>query len=125
MNQIVLDAGFLIAIERRSQQAYLVAEELYGAHLVAHIPAGVLAQVWRGSPKQQVIARLVKSRAVRIHALTEDIARRVGVLLANSGTRDVIDGHVALLAADLSARVFTSDPDDIAKLNPDLTLITI
>ncbi len=36
----------------------------------------------------------------------------MGLLLAKSGTSDVIDAHVALLARRLQATVLTSDPDD-------------
>jgi hypothetical protein len=40
---------------------------------------------------------------------------RIGELLAVTGTDDVIDGHVALLA-DATDRIVTSDPDDLARL---------
>ncbi|WP_116243989.1 PIN domain-containing protein [Nocardiopsis sp. FIRDI 009] len=125
MKHIVLDAGFLIALERRDPRAYQVQELLYEARAVAHVSVGVLAQVWRGDPRQQVIARLLEFKGVLAHPLDPGSARRIGVLLARSGTSDVVDGHVALLAAELNARVFTSDPDDIGKLDPTLTIVRI
>lgn len=125
MRPNVLDSGFLIALERRTPKAIAIAEELQKARVVAHVPAGVYAQVWRGSPKQQVIARLVKTNTVRVHDMTAGVASRVGVLIGNSGTSDVVDGHVALLATDLNARVLTSDPGDLAKIDSSLTLVTV
>jgi predicted DNA-binding protein (UPF0278 family) len=40
----------------------------------------------------------------------------VGKLLARSGTSDVVDGFVALTAAQMRAAVITSDPDGIRHL---------
>jgi predicted nucleic acid-binding protein len=40
----------------------------------------------------------------------------VGQLLASSGTVDVVDGLVALTAANSLATVVTSDPEDIIRL---------
>ena len=40
----------------------------------------------------------------------------VGELLAASGTADVIDAFVALLAARERASIVSSDPDDIGRL---------
>jgi hypothetical protein len=42
--------------------------------------------------------------------------RRVGALAAAArGARDVVDGHVAVIALDRDAVVLTSDPEDIAR----------
>jgi hypothetical protein len=122
---VVLDAGALIALERRDRRMVTIADELAMNRLTAHLPAGVLAQVWRGSPRQQPLARLVRHGAVRVEPLSEEVALRVGRLLAAAGTSDVVDGHVALLARGLRATVITSDPEDLHKLDPELELITI
>jgi hypothetical protein len=49
----------------------------------------------------------------------------LGLLLAKSGTSDVVDAHVALLARRLHATVVTSDPDDLTALDPILTVVTV
>lgn len=41
-------------------------------------------------------------------------ARRIGIAASTSVSRDVVDGHVAMLALELNAIVLTSDPADIA-----------
>jgi predicted nucleic acid-binding protein len=121
----VLDAGALIALERRDRRALALLHELCQARLVAHVPTTVVAQVWRGSPRQHAIVRLLKAEALRVHAFTEALAYRVGVLLAASRTSDVVDAHVALLGRALNARVVTSDPDDLRGLVPDLDVAPI
>ena len=49
-------------------------------------------------------------------ALDLEASRRIGVLAAAApGARDVVDGHVAIMALDRDAVVLTSDPEDIAR----------
>jgi len=125
MTPVVLDAGALIALERRDQRMLALADELLQSRAVAHLPAGVLAQVWRGSARQHALARLVKASLLHVDALTEAVAYRIGRLLAATGTHDVVDGHVALLARQLQAIVLTADVDDLAVLDPSLRLVRI
>jgi predicted nucleic acid-binding protein len=122
VSTVVLDAGALVALEKRTVKAVALLAELVAHRQAAHVPAGVVAQVWRGTSRQHAIARLLRTRAVRVAPLSEDIALRVGVLLGTTHTRDVVDGHVALLARALGATVVTSDPDDIGRLDPTLRL---
>lgn len=122
---VVLDAGALIALERRDRRMMALLAQLVSARASAHVPAGVLAQVWRGSPRQHALVRLLATEAVRVHSLTKAMAYRVGLLLAASGTTDVVDAHVALLGRSLAARILTSDPDDLARLDPKLELVTL
>jgi predicted nucleic acid-binding protein len=122
MTSAVLDAGALIALERRDVRMLALADELLAHRSVGYIPAGVIAQVWRGSPRQHPIVRLLAAQAMRVDAMTEETALRVGMLLAASSTSDVVDGHVALLARRLNAPVITSDPEDIAVLDGSLRI---
>jgi hypothetical protein len=118
---LVLDAGALIAIERgdrRLLRALEVADEV-------HVPAGVLAQVWRDPRRQARLARLVGTDGTSIHPLTGDAARTVGLLCGRARTSDVIDASVVVLARELNASVVTSDLDDLARLAPDLRITTI
>ncbi len=125
MRPEALDAGALIVLEKRNRRMLALLEALVHGRSAAHVPAGVLAQVWRGTSKQHPIARLVKTRAARVHPLTERLAYSVGSLLAASKTTDVVDAHVALLARSLGASVITSDPNDLARLDPRLRSIEI
>jgi hypothetical protein len=99
-----------------------LADELYRARCVGYVPAGVVAQTWRGSARQHATMRLLRAGAVHVDPLSEDVAYRLGLLLAKSGTSDVVDAHVALLARRLRASVVTSDPAGLAVLDPSLIL---
>lgn len=52
--------------------------------------------------------------------LDETAARGIGVLLAQSGTSDIVDAQVALAGLAHRGTVLTSDPDDIAALGADV-----
>jgi hypothetical protein len=125
MTVVVLDAGAIIALERRDTRMLALADELHGARRIGYVPAGVVAQTWRGSPRQHATVRLLRAGAIRVDPLSEDVAYSLGLLLARSGTSDVVDAHVALLARRLQAIVLTSDPDDLRALDGTLTLVTV
>jgi hypothetical protein len=74
----------------------------------------VVAQVWRGgSGKQALVARLLAS--VEVIPVDDHLGRRAGVLLARSGTSDVVDASVICLAQD-GDDILTSDPADLLDL---------
>ena len=125
MKPVVLDTGALIALERRDHRALALFEEIVAGRAVAHVPAGVLAQVWRGSARQHAIGRLLRAEALRVHPLSESVAYRVGLLLGASHTADVVDAHCALLGRALSGIVVTSDPEDLRRLDPSVELVTL
>ncbi len=100
-------------------------DEVVRSRVAAHVPAGVVAQVWRGSPRQHPITLLLRADALQVHALDERVAYRIGLLLGASGTVDVVDAHVAMLGRSLGALVVTSDPDDLRRLDPDLQIVTL
>ena len=72
-----------------------------------------MGQVWRGGSRQAILAMLLPT--LRIVPLDELLGRRVGTLLARTGTSDVVDAAVVLLATD-GDWILTSDPDDLAPL---------
>lgn len=75
---------------------------------------GVIAQVWRGGiGRQATLARAL--HAVETVPLDEELGRRAGVLLAQSGLTDAIDAALAAMASH-SDQIVTSDPDDLAAL---------
>jgi len=122
---IVLDSGFLIALERRNQKALAVVDAIEQQQIPTFVPAGVLAQVWRDSPRQHAISKLIKSQTVKVVPFDEFTALKVGKLLADSGTSDLVDAHVAILAQKMNAIVYTSDIGDISALIPALELVRI
>ncbi len=47
------------------------------------------------------------------------------MLCGRSGARDIVDGHIALLAASLNGVVVTSDPADITRFGDSIAVETI
>ena len=125
MTTVVLDSGAMIALELRDTRMLALADELHRARGIGYVPAGVVAQTWRGSARQHAMVRLLRAGTVHVDPLSDDVAFRLGLLLAKSGTSDVVDAHVALLARRLRAIVVTSDPDDLTALDPALPLVTV
>lgn len=110
---LVLDSGALIALERneRSMWVRLKAAELAGELPVTH--GGVVGQVWRGGPRQARLARAL--RGVDVRPLDRTFGRAAGELLAKTGSADVIDAGVVLLATD-GDDVITLDRSDFEEL---------
>jgi hypothetical protein len=77
------------------------------------VSSAVVGQVWRDGRKQANLARVLAG--VGIEALGKDDGRRIGELLAVAAATDVVDAHVALMAAHADL-VLTSDPGDIRRL---------
>jgi hypothetical protein len=120
---VVLDAGALIAFERNDRKVRTLIELAMTHGRTLHVPAGVVARVWRDGARQVRLARLLGSGLLDVHALDRDEAQAVGVLCGRSGTHDVVDASVALLARRLRAVVVTSDPDDLRRLDPLVSLV--
>ena len=125
MTGVILDAGALMALERGDPRLTALALVVVRDRIPTLVPAGVLAQVWRGSARQHGVARLLATGAVRVDALDETTAKAVGVLLATSGTSDVVDGHVALLGRRTHGTVYTSDAADIHRIDPTVQTVAI
>lgn len=121
MSGVVFDTGALIALDRGVREvAVLVAEARSGNDTIT-VPAGCVAQAWRAPAKQARLAGFLRLPNVDVAPLDAAVARRVGLLLAGTGTRDVIDAHVALVAHRLGQVVLTSDPADIVRVAPSVT----
>ena len=68
-----------------------------------------------GGRRQARIAKLIGSGVVAVQALDQDEAQAVGALCGHSGSPDVVDASVALLARRRQAKVVTSDPEDLRR----------
>jgi hypothetical protein len=111
---LLLDAGALIAVERRARwlMALIEHERREGKPPITH--AGVIGQVWRGGQGRQApLAMLIPGLDVR--PLDLALALRAGLLLGRARSHDIVDAGLVLLADD-GDRIVTSDPNDIARL---------
>jgi len=122
---LVLDAGALIALEREHRPALLLVKRaLSGSHRIV-VPATALAQVARDLRRQARLARLLRNTSCVVAPLDRASALRVGRLLVESGTSDVVDAHVVGVAQALQLPVLTSDVDDLRRLDPRLRLVAV
>jgi hypothetical protein len=104
-------------------QALLDEAHVAGAELT--IPAGALAQSWRGTPRQARLARLLRLANVTVAPLDEPTAKAAGVLCGIAGTNDVVDATVVLAARRHAQTVITSDAENLRRLDGQLRLVTI
>jgi hypothetical protein len=125
VSALALDTGALIAVERGDRRVVHLVEEARSRGIELRVVAGVLAQAWRGGPQQARLARLLRAAEVDVPALDATTARAVGELCGRSGQADVVDVHVVLDARLARAHVVTSDPDDLRRVDPSVTLIEI
>ena len=123
--QYVLDAGALVAHERRDAKVTALIAVAARHRIEMVLPSVVLAQVWRDGSRQALLARALRNPGIVAAPLNHDDAKRVGELLRASGTTDVVDAHVAVLAGRLRAPVITSDPDDITNLDNHLDIVRV
>lgn len=110
---LTYDAGALLAAEANDRRVWAIHRRaLERAHLPT-IPAGVLAQAWRGGP-QPLLSRFLDATASDV--LDEASARGAGTLLANAGRDDVVDASVVVGALRRGDAVVTGDRDDLTVL---------
>lgn len=119
---ITFDTGALIAIERRSRRMQALLEEIDRRDWQVAVPAGAVAQAWRGGPRPARIAALLGDERTEVVALDDPVARAVGLLCGRSGHPDVVDVSVALCARQRNLHVVTSDPDDLRAVDDTLIL---
>lgn len=112
-DRLVLDAGALIALERNDRRMWARLEAAAEGSLEVVVPAGALAQVWRGTSNQ---ARLSQALNKMRRGQFDAVARASGELCHASGTTDPIDAAVVLNATGTTSAIVTSDPNDIRRL---------
>lgn len=115
---VVLDTGALIAVDRADRRVIRLLELAADIHL----PAGALAQAWRNPARQVRLVRVVSASGVVVHPLDADGARAAGQLCAATGTSDVVDASVVLVARLVNGATVTSDVADLRRLDPGIVL---
>lgn len=114
MSGITYDTDALIAAERGDRHMWALHRRALERGLSPTVPAGVLAQAWRGGPQAQLSWLLV---GCRIEPLDEPRARSAGSACRTAHTNDTVDAVVVVGAASRHDLVVTSDPDDLRHLS--------
>lgn len=107
MAGVTYDTGALIAAERNDRRMWALHAGLLAEEVAPIVPAPVLAQAWRGGPRQANVARLLAM--CDVEWMTEDQARAVGVLAGHSGLDDIVDVTVVEGAVRRGDAVVTSN----------------
>lgn len=122
---VTLDAGALIAYERRDRFTVALLARAREVGTRTTIPASVLAQVMRDPARQARIQLLVHHSATDLVPLDIGDAIGIGTLLGASRTTDIVDAHVVLCAMRARQPIVTSDPHDLERLDPEAELIVV
>ncbi|MBS1818934.1 MAG: PIN domain nuclease [Acidobacteria bacterium] len=125
MNGFTFDAGALIALDRDDRRVLLLIAAAAERRLSITIPATALAQAIRLPVRQVRLTRFMRQPGVRIATLDGPAATAVGRLLALTRTSDIADAHVVLCARRAGQAVVTSDPRDLRRIDPSLTVVEL
>jgi hypothetical protein len=120
-----LDAGGLIALDRNDRRVIVLLARAHELGQAVTVPATALAQAMRRPRNQARLSRLIRQPSTAVVALDGPDATQVGVLLAATGTRDIVDAHVVLCARRSRQPIVTSDPEDLLRLDPHAVLIPV
>ena len=125
VNGITLDAGGLIALDRNDRRVVVLLARAMERGLRVTVPATALAQSIRNPARQARLGRLIRQPGTDLIALDAADATAVGLLLASSGTSDIVDAHVVVCARRAGQTVVTSDPGDLRRIAPELQSLTV
>lgn len=107
---LTYDTGALVAAERDDRIMWSLHRAALRRGLPPTVPAGVLAEGWRGGP-QANLSRLLTG--CEIEDLTKAQARAVGTLAARANHDDIVDVSVVEGAIRRNDAVVTSNPGHI------------
>lgn len=113
MSGLTYDTGALIAAEGNDRMLWAIHRRALERRTRPIVPAGVLAQSWRGG-QQANVSRLLDG--CRVEDLNDVRARASGAACARAGTDDPIDASVVVGAISRGDLVLTSDPADIRSI---------
>jgi hypothetical protein len=125
MAGVTLDAGGLIALDRNNRRVLVLVARARETGARITVPATALAQAIRQPERQGRLARLVRQPTSDVVPLDRVDATSVGRLLVASATADVADAHVVICARRAQQSVVTSDPDDLRRLDPRISLVIV
>ena len=103
---LTYDTGALIAAERDDRLMWSLHRAAIARGLPPTVPAGVLAEAWRGGPQHRLSMLL---KGCKVEDLSAAQARRVGALVAKCGLGDTVDVAVAEGAMRRNDAVVTSN----------------
>ena len=107
MTGVTYDSGALIAAERGERLMWARHRALLLRRVVPTVPSPVVAQCWRGTPRQAQLARLLAGCGVE--TLDDARAKAAGVFAGRARTADIVDASVVEGALRRGDIVVSSD----------------
>jgi len=114
MGGVTYDTGALVSAERNDRAMWALHAGFLAEEVVPTVPAPVLAEAWRGGGRQASLSRLLA--LCEVEAMSDEQARRVGVLAGKAGHDDIVDVTVVEGAARRGDAVVTSNDDHIGMI---------
>lgn len=114
MAGVTYDTGALIAAERNDRRMWALHAAFLAEEVVPVVPAPVLAEAWRGGPRQASLARLLAMCDVEEMSVQQ--AQDVGVLAGKADHDDIVDVTVVEGAARRGDAVVTANRSHIEKI---------
>jgi hypothetical protein len=111
---VTYDTGALIAADRGERRMWARHRALLMRREVPAVPAPVVAQSWRGTSRQALLARLLSG--CDVEALDDGLARSAGALAARAATTDIVDACVVEAALRRHDLVVSSDEGDLQSI---------
>lgn len=111
MAGVTYDTGALAAAERNDRRMWALHAGFLAEEVAPAVPAPVLAEAWRGGPRQASLARLLAM--CEVEPMSEDQACDVGVLAGKADHDDIVDVTVVEGAIRRGDAVVTSNEDHI------------
>ncbi len=108
---VTYGTGALIAADGGERRMWARHRALLLRREVPTVPAPVVAQSWRGSNRQVLLARILSG--CDVEALDGTQARSVGALAARAPTSDIVDACVVEGALRRRDLVVSSDEGDL------------
>lgn len=126
MSGVTYDTGALISAERDDRRMWALHRQTLEQGIAPTVPAGVLAQAWRGGPQARISQLLA---GCSIEPLDRTRARSAGAACGIAGTSDVVDASIVVGADWRGDMVVTGDAADLRRLSDalglDLRLLTV
>ena len=111
---VTYDSGALIAAERGERLMWARHRALLLRRVVPTVPSPVVAQCWRGTPRQAQLAGLLAG--CEVETLDDARARAAGTLVGRARTTDIVDAHVVEGALRRGDLIISSDEGDLAAI---------
>lgn len=75
---LILDAGAVGALVSGAPRVRAILAMAYEERALVRVPAGVLAEVWRGAVSEAAVVRVLNGRGIEVVDVTGAIARVAG-----------------------------------------------